>query len=237
MTISKIDNARLRNDEHFQFHTEFKDLVIKYGAETLKVKSQFETYLSLYEKEDEGVKKINKSALTAEIQDADKARDEIWNGIIKMNNAALKHFDADVQKAAGRLKIVFDTYGNISRKPLNEQTSAVYNVLQELQGKYAADVKAVGIEEWVNELLARNEVFSALVKDRYDETSLKTDVILKDARALLDKAYFTITDRIGAFVLLEGAELHEPFIRSLNVVIDKYNAALARRLGKKKAEQ
>ena len=95
------------------------------------------------------------------------------SGMNKMNAAALKHFDPEVQEAAKRLKIVFDTYGNIAKKPLNEQTAAVYNVLQDLQGKFAADVTTVGIERWVAELQARNSAFGQLMKDRFDETALK----------------------------------------------------------------
>lgn len=235
MKIAKIEIGRLRNDEHFQFHTEFRDLVIKHGAEGLKIQSQFAEYLPRYEREDEGIKKINKSAITAEIQKADKARDEIWSGMTKMSAAALKHFDPDVQKAAQRLKVVFDTYGNLSKKPLNEQTSAVYNILQELQGKYAADVAAVGIEQWAAELQVRNNAFGALMKDRFDETALRTDVVLKEARSALDEIYRTIIERINALAVVEGVAGYEQFIRGFNAVIDKYAEALARRAGKKKA--
>ncbi|MDR1812622.1 MAG: hypothetical protein LBQ87_07330 [Candidatus Fibromonas sp.] len=31
--IEKIDKSRLRNDEHFQFNTEFRDIVVKEGAQ------------------------------------------------------------------------------------------------------------------------------------------------------------------------------------------------------------
>jgi hypothetical protein len=235
MKITKINIVNLRNNEHFMYHTEFKDLVIEHGAEKLKILPQFETYSVLFDKEDEGIKKINKSSITAEIQAADKARDEVWSGMLRICSGALKDFDPEVKKAGQRLKIVFDTYGKIATMPLNEQTSAIINVLQELQGKYAADVAKVGIERWVNELQARNIAFRALTKERYDETTMKTDVVVKEARAALDKAYYAITERIAAMVLLEGAAVFEPFIRSLNTIIEKFNDTLARRLGKKKA--
>jgi len=118
MKIPKIYLQHFRNNEHFMFHTEFKELVIEHGAAALKIQPQFETYLTLYDVEDEGIKKINKSALTAEIQAADKARDEIWSGMLKINSGALKDFDHDTQKAAKRLKILFDTYGKIAALPL-----------------------------------------------------------------------------------------------------------------------
>ena len=222
MKIQSLHTFIMRNDSHFQFHTEFKDLVAKSGADALKIGQQFQSYLPLYDNVDTALKKINKSVLTEQIQEADKARDEIWSGIIDMNNAALKHFSPETREAAKKLKIVFDTYGNIAKKPLNEQTSATYNILQELEGKYAGDVAVVGIQQWVAELKARNNAFSDLMKERFDESALRTDIVLREARAELDKSYRTIAERINALVIVEGASTYEAFIKTLNVIIKKY---------------
>jgi hypothetical protein len=93
MKVEKIHLNNLRNDAHFQLHTEFKDLVAKCGAATLKIEPQFQSYLSLYQQVDDGLMKINKSTFTAAINEADKARDEIWSGLVETNKAATKHFD------------------------------------------------------------------------------------------------------------------------------------------------
>ena len=234
MNINMIHTAHLRNNEHFQFHTEFRNLILKFGAEKLKIARQFEAYLTLYEKEDEGIKKIVKSALTAEIQEADKARDSVWRGMVKMNTAMYKHhYDPEVREAARHLKIVFDTYGNVARKPLLEQTSAVYNILQELQGQYAADIETAGFTRWVAELKVCNETFGQLMKDRISEAALKSDVVLKEARAQADEAYRAITKRVNALAEVEGPAEYEPFIRELNKTTEKFTAALAHH-GKKK---
>jgi hypothetical protein len=222
MKISKIDFRNLRNDAHFQFHTEFRDLVAKNGAEALKVKPQYDAYLPLYDREDEALKKIVKNEFTAKIHEADKARDEIYVGMTEMNAAALKHFSPEIRDAAGRLKIVFDTYGNVASKPLNEETSAIYNILQELQGKYAADVSVVGILQWVAELEVRNKAFENLVKERFDETAARTDIVLREARGKLDEAYRTIAERIDALAVVEGVAAYEQFIKTLNAVVAKY---------------
>jgi hypothetical protein len=222
MKISKIHLNNLRNDAHFQFHTEFRDLVAKNGAETLKIKPQFDAYLPLYDRVDEALKKIVKSEFTAKIHEADKARDEIYIGMADMNAAALKHFSPEIREAAGRLKIVFDTYGNVASKPLNEETSAIYNILQELQGKYASDVAVVGLGGWISELETRNNAFGELVKSRFDETAARTDIVLKEARAELDEAYRTITEMVNALAVVEGAADYEQFIKTLNAVIAKY---------------
>ena len=232
MKIKKIDTSRLRNDEHFQFSTEFRDAVVRFGAAALKIEAQFAAYLPLYNQEDEALKKIMKSAITAEIQAADRYRDNIFRGMVDANKSALNHFRPEVQAAAKRLKIVFDTYGNLAQKPLNEQTSGVYNLLQDLDGKYAADAEMVQLNDWMAELQAANEAFDRLMKDRYEESAMKTDLVLKEVRLQVDAACRTITERIEALVVVEGAAAYSDFIRYMNTVIDKYAAILARRTKK-----
>jgi hypothetical protein len=226
----------MRNDAHFQFYTEFRNLVQNEGAEKLKIAPLFEAWLPLYDKEDAALKKIAKSAITAQIQEADRARDEIYIGMMETNAAALKHYSEETRKAAARLKIVFDTYGNIAKKPLNEQTSATYNILQELKGKYATDTVAVGIGGWVSELEARNNAFADLMRERFDETAGRTDIVLKEARSEVDAAYFSMREKINALVIVEGVAVYENFIRTLNAVIAKY-VLLAKPRGSKGGEQ
>jgi len=232
MKTKFIHLVALRNDAHFQFHTEFKDLVTKFGADALKVKTQFAAYLPLYHAEDEALKKVMKSAITAEIQVADKHRDLLFRGMVDANKSALNHFNPQVVEAAKRLKILFDTYGNLAQKTLNEETSGIYNLLQDLSGKYAADAAATMLTDWTAELGAANDAFGKLMKDRYEETALRTDLVLKECRQKADEAYRTITERINALVLVEGEAAYSDFIRNLNAVVDKYLALLAQRQGK-----
>jgi len=224
MKIEKFSLLHLRNDAHFQFHTEFRDLAIALGAEVLKIKPQFDAYLLLYDKVDEALKKIAKSAFTARIHDADAARDDTFIGLADVCRGMCRHFTPSVREAALRIQVVLDTYGNVAGKPLNEETAAIYNIEQELREKYASDLAATGIEQWVAELKARNNAFEALVKGRFDETAHKTDVVLKEARKAADEAYGKIRDIINVYVVLEGTAGYEAFIRTMNAVIAKYAA-------------
>ena len=236
MKTETVRTSHLRNDEHFQFNTEFRDLVDKTGPATLKIQSQYDAFLSAFSLEDEALKKIMKSAITADIQAADHVRDVTFRGMAGAAKAALDHFNTDVQAAAKRLKIVFDTYGNVANKPLNEETSAIYNLLQELKGPYAADVSRTGLTDWVAELEANNSAFDKLVKDRYDESAARTGLVLKEVRLQVDAAYRTVTERIDALLLIEGDKVYEDFIRQLNVIIEKYKNTIAQRQGRKAAK-
>jgi hypothetical protein len=232
--ISNFTLLLLRNDAHFQFIADFRDLVTDEGAETLKIAPQFETLTALYQREDEALKKITKSEFTAKIQDADKARDEMFTGMAEITKACLKHYDEAVREAATRLKIVLDTYKHIDKKNLIEQTAAVTNILQELNGKYAPDVTAVGVGGWAAQLQARNNALNALIKERFDESAARTDIVLKDARLEVDKQYKIIVERINALAVVEGPETYESFIRRLNAIIAKYlSMGLGRRGAKK----
>jgi hypothetical protein len=232
MKIDKITLLHLRNDAHFQFFAEFRDLFLDEKAAKLGVKPLFDEWLNLYAREDEALKKIVKSEFTSKIQDADKARDEIFSGMGDIIKGSLKHYDEKARDAAGRLKILFDTYGKIDQKSLNEQTAAVTNILQELKGAYAPDAAAVGISGWVREFEARNNALEALIKERFDEAASKTDIVAKDARAEVDKQYRAIVERINALIVVEGPEKYEGFAKTLNVIIAKYSAAAGR--GRKK---
>ena len=234
MKIKTIDLYNLRNDEHFQFNAEFRDAVNRFGASSLKIETQFEVFVTLYAQEDEALKKIMKSAITAEIHAADKLRDQLFRGMVDANKAALNHFSNDVREAAKRLKIVFDTYGNLAQKPLNEQTSGVYNILQDLNGKYAGDSANTGLTDWMNELQTANETLAGLMKDRYEESAMKTDLVLKQVRTQIDAQYRLIIERIEAFVVVEGAGNYSEFIKYWNVVIEKYLTIMAQRMGRKK---
>jgi hypothetical protein len=114
----------------------------------------------------------------------------------------------------------FKNEQNDSENTVNSENSG--HILQELRGKYAADVATVGIGQWVAELESRNKAFENLVKERFDETAARTDIVLKEARAKLDEAYKTIAERVNALAVVEGAEDYEAFIRTLDAVIAKY---------------
>jgi hypothetical protein len=232
MKLKKIHTSHLRNDAYFQFHTEFRDLVTRHGAKTLKIEERFnELYLPLYGKLDDVLKKIRKSALTDKILEADAARDDMCAGIYEISRAYLRHFDEDTRDAAKRLKILFDTYGNITKKPLNEQTSAVYNLLQELEGKYAQDAQKIKIDEWVSKLKWSNENFESIVKERFDESGSKTNVAVKDVRKDLDEVYKSLRDMINVFQMLDTSNSYDPFINTFNAVVAKYNTTSGRKSG------
>ncbi len=125
MNIKSIHYEHLRNDEHFQFHTEVNDLINPVDTKIPNIKELFEIYRSCYAREDEACKKIIKSALTQNINAADERRDFIFSGMVGTNRAALNHYNSGIAAAARRLQVVFETHENLSEKLFSEETSAM----------------------------------------------------------------------------------------------------------------
>jgi len=226
LKINGIELKILRNNAHFQFNTEVADLLVllKSGFQmdvyTLEAIDKHKNMLLL---EDAALKKIVKSPLTEKIHRLDAARDAHYAALRAMAKSQCLDEAKDIADAALRINVVLDTYGNIPQMPLNEQTSAVVNLLQELNGaEYAADVQKIGVKDWVIGLANRNAALETLVKERYDKEASKTHIVLRQARSDVDTAYRKIVKRIDALIELQTPKPYEKFVNTLNEVIAKY---------------
>jgi hypothetical protein len=234
MKTNRFDLKSLRNEEHCQFHTEAVQLAETIGAQKLNIEADFADYVKLIIAEQEALQQIRKSALSDQIFDADELRDIILRGMADAVKSAMNHFSPAWQEAAGKITIVLDQYGNIPRKPYNDETAAINKLLKDLTGKYAAEVQLIGLTDWLTELAVRNNAFDTLMKTRYSEDAERTTLRMKQVRAEIDIIFRKILTRIDALVLINGSEAYEPFVREINARIDKYAASLAIRKGKAK---
>ncbi len=232
MKTNRIDLSRLRNEEHFQFQTEFKASVDKYGAQALNIEGAFVNHESLYEQELEALQVIRKSATTEQLAIADAERDDIFRGLSDAIKSNLNHFNADKRSAATRIKIAFDQYGNIARKPYDEETAALTKLISEAKGSLSNDFATLGLTDWVTELNSKNNAFDLLMKSRYSEESTKTELRMKSVRLEIDAVYRMISDRLDALMLINGTASYEPFVRELNTRVDRYNEIIAQRKGR-----
>jgi hypothetical protein len=240
MKIKNIDITHLSQALHLQFVTETKSLIEKFDPSALKIVPQYEVFRTSVEKEDLCYKIIRKSDLSEAKEDADQARDALILGVNEAVRTALRHFDSSVTDAAKRLKIVLDTYN--APKPLvdlpyDAETVSVFNLLQEFEGKYAADIQTAGLKEWIAELRERNEAFDRLAKAYNEQQATKPPFSMKDARNETDKTYRNIVLVIDALLVMEGETAYAPFVTELNELIKHYSDLLAQHLGRNKAKK
>lgn len=244
MKIKHVKLTHLRNDEHFEFIEFTLDLVKDVGAAALRVEAPAAALDADWKREDEALKKIMKSALTAEIDAADATRDDIFRGLTNTVRGALTHFEEARRKAAARVEIVLDTYGNAAARSHFEETSAIHNLLVELTGvKHAADVETLDLGGWISELDRRNTAVKKLLEQRTDESADRTSLVLKTVRTEVDAAYRALAGAVDALATVDAlsggasAALYGGFIRRLNERIDFVNDSLAIRRGIAAAEK
>jgi hypothetical protein len=235
--IDNIILSKMHNNEHFQFMTEFRDLFEESDPVKAKILRELESFYTLYVQEDGCIKKVLKSETTLKRHQADRGRDNTFRGFADSVKSALNNSDPEVKDSAYRLDILLKSYGNLARKPYQEETAGIYNLLGDLKEKYAKDVKILNLDKWVNELESNNIAFENLVKARFSELEQVTDLKAKDVRKNIDKVYLDIVEKIKAVILLENDPVYEAFARKLNTIISIYNLLIAQRKGRSDARK
>jgi len=223
MKINNIDTTRLRNDAHFQFHADIIKLVNDTGADALKIAALWAAHTALFASLDTTLKKIVMSANSPKIQDADRARDELYVGFKKFLAGLCDHYDATMRDAALKVQVVVHTYSNVTAKSLSEETGAIYNLARELRSdKYKDLVAQLGLTQWVAKIELQNAICATLIQvhDRGNTGKPHTSVI-KERRAL-DESYKHIVDIINAQLLLGQLTGAEAFVNTANEIIHRY---------------
>jgi hypothetical protein len=240
MKIESIHSSHLTQALHLQFVNETKSLIEKFNPASLKTVSQYEAFRASIEKEDLCYKIIRKSDLSESKENADQARDAVITGLNEAVRTAIRHFDPAVTEAAKRLKIVLDTYNtpkSITLLPYDAETIAVSNLLQEFEGKYAADIQITGLTDWVAELHKCNDAFDRLAKAYNEQQAAKPPFRMRDVRNETDEAYRNIVLVINALIIMEGETAYAPFVTELNKLIKHYNDLLSQHRGRNRAKK
>lgn len=232
MKIIALYPNNLRNEEHSMFHLDFIALVNKFTVTALGLEARWPPYQTAFDAETAALNIVRASVLTDELFIADSERDEITDGLTGTVKSALKHYNPEMRAAATRLKLLFDTNGDLTAKPYDQQTAATVKLISDLEGPYAAEVATLGVGGWVAELKARNNAFVSLKNLRYDENSAKPQQKLKQARAETDKTYRAVLKRIDALIELNGSTAYEGFIAAVNQRIEHLQLVLAQRQGR-----
>jgi len=232
METVRINLSNLRNEEHFQYQSEFKALVVEFGAETIGIDAAFDIYLPLYAREEVALDVIRKSAATKLIDNADKERDKLFRGFADAVKSAQNHFNAEKRSAGKRIGILLRQYGNIARKSYEQATATITLLVDKVRTDYPADITTLELAGWIAEIDAKNKEFSALMMSRNKESAAKTDIRMKPARKEVDASFRALADRLDALMILNQPASCEPFVRELNACSDRFKTALAQRKGR-----
>jgi hypothetical protein len=211
MRIIRFNQSRLRNEEWFQFHTDFSGLVSLYGDELLGVKRLYTPYCELYKEADVLLELLRKSFLTPDSTAEDRQRDNAFRSLRDSIKSFLNFPDPVRQKAAGELFAVVEKYGKgILKGTHADETASINNLLQDLTGQeggidLSAQMTALGLSAWVTALQEANEAYKNTMNRRYEETSERPDAgRMREVRAATDHHYVTMANIIDGQLLAIG---------------------------------
>lgn len=236
MKILALNLKSLRNEEHIKFHNDVHGLITQYTPALLGIEAKMIAYVDAIGIENKALNPVRASDVTEEVSDADFDRDSTHRGFGGTIRSALKHFDPNVAKAAGRIYRLLDAAGDVTIKPYDQETAAINKLIEELEGAYAADVATVGVASWVQGLKAKNQAFDALLNQRYAENKAKFYHAMKAARFETDKSYRAIVKRIHALIEVNGEANFTDFVTELNQRIESRIQVLATRKGRNAAD-
>ena len=227
MEIASLYLHSQRNAAHYQFQTDFNDFVIKYTPQALGIVEDYAAYQPLLQDEGVAFVAITKSATTEEIDGADKNRDFTFRGTADKVINSLNHFDPQMREAARRVKIIFDTYGNLAPKPDDEESGLISSLIDDLRTKVPADIATIQLIDWIAELERLNNAFITLEATRNSEEANRTELRMKHVRVDVDAAYNKIIKRINALIIVTGEGPYAAFVKELNARIARAQDSIA----------
>ena len=220
--IQSIFLGNMNNAAHFLFVSNMAGRAEKDSAVSEKCKAQVAALRAAVTAEDENLQISAKSLTTDKIAAADRLRDQLYAGYKK---AVAGYAGFPVESLADAAKVLqqhIKDYKIDVQAQLDKETGLLVNFIQDLEGKFAEQVKALSLTAFVEKLKAANEEVRELTGQRTDERSAKTAGALKAARVASDEAYKMLTMHVNAHALIEGDADYAAFIDYANTEIEHF---------------
>lgn len=220
--IKTIYLGNMNNGAHYLF---VRDVAARAEADAKvkeKAASQVAALSAAAADEDANLKLPRKQMLTDHITLWDGARDTDYTLCRRVAASYVGYPVADVSDAAIVVNQLFNEYGIDTRMQLDKETGLLFNLVADLEGKYAAQVEALSLTPFVQRMKEANEKVHELTEERAEERMGKNLGALKACREKSDLAFAKLTKYINALALIEGEEEYADFILYVNDKIKHY---------------
>lgn len=182
-------------------------------------------------------KQEQKNELSDDISAADKERDQDY-AALRAAIRAMKRVPGDeLQKSARRVNICLDNYKIDTGWEMQREGNMIKQMLDDLTGKYASDVRRLGLGVFVEKLQESNDRCRQLLVEREDSKAGYVSGQTKAWRRQTEQAYRDFVEMLNARALVEGSDQYADFIDKLNSSIDHYRQILATAAGIRAAQK
>jgi hypothetical protein len=237
--MNKIESLYLhglRNNEHFQFMTDFDVLVTNIQPAELGIEGLYPTFKTALQTEDATMRTELGSARSKTIEELDSMRDRTYKAMVVRTNATLLSPIEAEAESARLVKRIFDLYGDVRALSYNEESAAISNLISDLLLPVnAAHLGQMGMTHWANELKNQNDQFQSEFNRRNTELAGRESGDVRGIRIEIDPIYNQMIEKINASIILEVAKpVVSRFVDELNEKIKYYQTTLAARSGRSK---
>ena len=217
MEISTISVGRMNNGAHYLYNVDFYSRIDADTAVKGKLTEVLPAYKQAIDNEDIALKISQKSLNSDKIDEYDKQRDTLF--IVK---AQMSVADPGVHDAAVKINQLIIDYKLNVRGQLDKETGLLINIIYDLENKYAAEVRKLGLELFLTQLKESNLNVRNYTDSRNKEFLDKPDYKLAEARKATDAVYQEVVRQINAHAVLEGDALYKNLIALQNQEIVHY---------------
>lgn len=228
-SIHNVNLGKVRNAEHFQFHSRMLAVLTQEKATELGIAAQRKAYADLFEKEDLAFKQSAGLGITRDIEEKDKLRDNLFS-YVKLIIEANGYLPTPEKKlAAEKLADVIRPYRDANSKAYDEDTAYITNVVGDLlQEANATHIAALNLKEGIELLKEANDDFNDTYTQRSDTRFIReSGGKLKAIRQQVDDAFTVVVNAINALYQVNELVTHDAAkAASLAQLIDTINARI-----------
>lgn len=243
--IEEFRVAGLPNSLYVQYMTEVDVRITEATPEALRIPTRYELYKTALNTLNAAYKRQVKNNLTESLEEKDKERDDDYRCFYAHAKADLYNHDPEMRKSAKRIVNKIESYGNLAKSSRRSQSADMTNLGKALSTEpLSADVEKIGQTTNLNNMIAANNAYIELDRER---SASKKSIVLnatREAREALDEQYRIVVSAINAQVMMNAyvdeatqpsepgqpevqaaqtqAEILADFIRSMNVLIEEY---------------
>ena len=230
--------GKFNNHEYTNFMTRFCTLTTRTGAAVLHYgQADMDRLVMLTGMMQNLVDHTSVAEETEELQELEKKRDALGRYFLDSVRGGQ---DVPLEAKATAAKSLYKKlkpYEGFYSLPNMQETAAINGMLLDLsEEKNAAYVATLGLTEYVDELRAVNERYSALTDQRSASKEENRTADSATVRKEMDALYEYITTVIFAHNVITPSDEITKYINLVNVYIDDSNTAYNQRTGQTKAK-
>ena len=230
--ILSFDIAHMDQTTALSYYTQIANLLQPQTQLTQAMSTVWTALRDARDGFDEAFAQVRKWSQTSELKTIDDERDAALSAFQAMLKALLRSPNQAKRQAAERVQFVRQKYTLDPSAEYMKETTAIQQMVQEMEDdvQTAQALTQSGLDEWLQDLKAKNAAFLTKMNERTAEQAGQQKGLLKERRALTEAAYRNVVRLLNAMAICEvpeGLDLSTPIDR-LNAEVEHYRLILAR---------